>query len=121
MDASLLNSRLTKARESVCKVGERMKFTVRRPTQMEDSERRHRLKGDEMAIAFETIKFGVVGWDDVLEKDIERGGANDPVKFDAELWRNWVGDRPDLWLPLWEHVLAKLGEYAKTTEEQKGN
>jgi hypothetical protein len=121
MDAPLLTSRLTKARDSVCKVGERMQFTVRRPTQMEDSERRRRVHGDEMLLAFESIKACVIGWDGVLEKDIERNGANDPVKFDPELWRSWVADRPDLWLPIWEHVMKELAEYAVASEQQRGN
>lgn len=120
MEARLLDSRLTKARESICKVGERLQFTVRRPTQLEHTERRHRFGGDDMLVAFDTIKNCVVGWN-LLESDIEHGGASDAVPFDPNLYRQWVADRTDIWLPIWEHVLEKLDEYQRRAGDLQGN
>jgi len=117
----LLDARLLKARESICSVGERMKFIVRRPTQLEHAQRRHRCNGDDLLVAYDTIQNCVTGWEGVLESDIEPQGASDAVPFDLQLFRAWIADRPDLWRPIWEHVLEALDGYQKRLEVLQGN
>lgn len=119
MDARTIEASLLKARESVVEVG-RLKFTVRRPTQMQDTLRRGRHRGDQLAIALESVREDVIGWE-VKEVDIKRDGADVAVPFDRGVYEAFIADRPDLWLPIHEHILKATADHAKQVEALKGN
>lgn len=92
---SLLD-KIRKAREVGVEAGGR-KFTIRRPT-------------DEEAMAFgksnllEIVKKFVIGWE-LKELDLIPGGDGAAVKFDPELFAEWVADQPEVWEPLGTAIL----------------
>jgi len=67
-------------------------YTIRRPTDAEAVEM-------PSTRAFDFVCAFVVGWD-LVELDLIPGGGPEAVPFDADLWREWVADHPDLWQPL---------------------
>lgn len=80
--------------------------------------------GEERAImvSLQTVQTHVTGWDGVLESDLlGANGSNDKVAFDQLLFQAWIEDRPDLWVPMAEHIKNQVDEYAKRLEGLKGN
>lgn len=120
METKLLAPRLLKARESVCEVGG-FKLIIRRPTQMEYTLRRARHNGEEVAIALEAARDDVVGWVDMKESDIDPQGANEPIEFDPVVYKLWIADQSDLWLPIHEHVMNALNGSAERLKALRGN
>lgn len=92
---SLLD-KIRKARETGVEAGGR-KFTIRRPT-------------DEEAMQFgksgllDIVKKFVIGWE-LTELDLIPGGDGVAVKFDPELFSEWVADQPEVWEPLGTAIL----------------
>jgi hypothetical protein len=119
MDARQLQAQLIKARETKVTVG-RMTFTIRRPTEME-LIRMRRPGSDSVEVNLQTLQTHVTGWDGVLESDIVHGGASDPQQFDPELYRQWIEDRRDLWLPLIDAFAKAVEEQDKRIETLRGN
>lgn len=108
-----LIDKIRAARELKVEV-EGKEFTIRRPT-------------DEEAIAFraekpglvEIVKRFTVGWN-LQAIDIDPGGEAIPVKFDNELFAEWVADHPEVWEPLGEKILdAYKAHVAKRGEAEK--
>lgn len=120
MESKYLHAGLIKARESVCEVG-RFKFHVRRPTQMQQLLRRDRHKDNDLAVANESIREDVFGWEGVLESDIKRGESSDPVKFDVDLYRDWISDEPDVAIKIWEHLAEQIAQANTKKDAAKGN
>lgn len=118
MDARYIQAQLLKARDSTCEIGH-VKFTVRRPTEME-LVRMQSVNG-EVEISIQKIKDCVTNWDGVRECDIIPNGASDLVPFDKELYRAWIEDQPKYWKPLIAHVAKVCDEYEKQLESIKGN
>lgn len=85
-------------------------FTIRRPTNLEISKLRGKAETETLLRDF------VVGWD-LTELDIYSGGTADPVPFDADLFIEWVADRPELWKPLTETIV----EAYKAHEDRQGD
>lgn len=86
-----LIEKLRKSREFVVEAGG-YKFTARRPTDVDAIE----LSGIGPA---DFVRRFVIGWN-LCELDVVPGGGPEPVEFDADLWSEWVADRPDLWEPI---------------------
>lgn len=83
-----LVERLRRARETWATVGG-FDFLIRRPTALEGAELRDRGRAAQLAAC-------VVDWRGVKESDLVPGGAGDAVPFDAEVFVEWVSDRPEL-------------------------
>lgn len=109
---SLINQ-LRKAREVKVEAGG-FTFIVRRPTDTEFLAHRE-LKVYEIAQEY------VVGWSGVTEADIVKGGSEDAVPFDRDLWREWCADRPDLWEPIFGAVLTAYEQHSTQRRESAKN
>ncbi|HQK89327.1 MAG TPA: hypothetical protein PLU25_17020 [Acidobacteriota bacterium] len=103
-------ARFQKSRESRVEAGGHG-FTIRRPTSLDVV--RARSTGS-VGIDF-TLAY-VVGWDQVNESDLLPGGDPEPVAFDADLFRAWVAERPDLWGPLSTAVMEAYQRHEEATE-----
>ncbi|MCP4091419.1 MAG: hypothetical protein GY746_16760 [Gammaproteobacteria bacterium] len=104
---------MRKAREISIAVGDYI-FLITRPTDI-----------DAVSMSFDDLKAGVVGvssfvigWEGVTELDLIPGGTADPVEFDADLFSEWIKDRPDLWQPLIDGVLDAYKSHRKRQEAQ---
>lgn len=111
--ASALLEKLRRSREIKVTVGGK-NYTARRPTDIEAIE----LHNSGSSFAAMAQKF-VIGWD-LLELDIVPGGGPEPAPFDAELWADWVADKPDLWPVLATAILDAFNAHvAKRTSSEK--
>lgn len=106
-------ARLKKARESRLEVGA-FAFVIRRPTVAEIAKLRR------AAVDLEFTTQFVVGWEGVNESDLIPGGDPEPVAFNAEVFRLWIQDRPDLWGPISKEVIESYKRYEATLAE-RGN
>ena len=69
-----------------------MKFHARRPSIEEfGAIYRDHIKDPDLARKY------VTGWEGVRECDLLRGGSEEVVAFDPELWKEAVSDLPSLW------------------------
>lgn len=107
-----LIDKIRKAREMSVEVDGR-KFTIRRPTD-EEAAKFH----DETAIAY--VKRFTVGWD-LAEIDIIPGGGPEKVPFDADLFAEWVADKPTLWIPLGTKILEAYQAHCQKRETAEKN
>lgn len=98
---SALIEKIRKARQSSVKAGE-WTFTVSRPTDMDVLNLRAAEGGTTNA---ELLRRFVVGWSGVREIDLVPGGSPDPVPFSAELFAEFVADRPALWEPIVKAII----------------
>ena len=53
----------------------------------------------------------VVGWEEVREVDILKGGTTDIIEFDQDAWCEWLDDNPEWWAPIGEKVVSAFTEY----------
>jgi hypothetical protein len=111
---STLIERIRRARETTVEASG-FKFTVRRPTDLE----MHEMQGG--IPMGEVLKRFVTGWDGVTELDLAPGGTGTPVVFDTALFAEWIADRPDLWAPLTQGVLAAWNAHQAALEESAKN
>lgn len=110
MSAALI-TRLRKQRELKVVVAG-MTFIARRPTDVEMvAISRAGIDVSEIAARH------VIGWDGVTENAIAGGGGSAVVPFDAELWREWLADRPDFWLPIGNAVLEAYGLHQRQMDD----
>ncbi len=107
-----LIEKLLRARERRVQVG-RWNFTIRRPTDAD-------ALGLQERTPLEFVSRFVVGWD-LTELDVVPGGGADPVPFDAELWRAWVGDRPEVWEPLATAIVDDYRRHVEAREVDEKN
>jgi len=103
-----LLQRIRKARESTVKV-DKFVFTIRRPT---DAEAANVFSSGPSVV--DIAKDYTVGWSNVKDSDLVPSGGSDDVKFDSELWGEWVSDRPDFWEPIFNAI---VGVYTRHQDE----
>lgn len=108
-----LVEKLKRARESWTTVG-KFEFLVRRPTALEGAELARSGPRAQLAAA-------VVGWKGVTEQDLVPGGTADPVPFDAEVFVEWVSDRPEILLALTTAINDAVAAYAAKRRELEKN
>lgn len=105
--------KLRRAREVKLDIGG-FSFTLRRPTDLEMLELRHAMTPRNF------IRY-VVDWGQVSELALGvPGGEPHPLAFDADVCAEWLADRPDLLVPIYEKLLelyeahtARLGAAEK--------
>lgn len=102
---SALVDKIRRSREHRVPVG-RHTFVIRRPTDLD------MLEFAQDRRATKLLRF-VVGWEDVTEGDIIRGGDPHPAPFDAEACAEWFSDRMDLFGPVTEAIIAAYEEHRK--------
>lgn len=117
MSDKTLLARLVAARESWVDAG-RLRFKLRRPTEMELIRMR---QGDRVALGLDAIQRCVVDWQGVTEADIVPSGASDPAPFDAALYAEWVADHPELWQPISNALYSAIEAHARTLETETKN
>lgn len=88
-----LAARIIKSREFTFETGG-FKFTLTRPTECQWI--------DEIAGEGSTARFlpYIIGWEGVNESDVIASGDPLPLKFDAEVCKEWMADRSDLYGPI---------------------
>lgn len=111
--SNTLIEKIRKARESSVELSGFV-FKFRRPT-------------DEEAVTLGRMTFidvcrhFVTGWEKVKELDVIPGGGPEPVPFDAELWGEWLADRPDFWQPLQKAILDSYRAHSKKRDAEAKN
>ena len=106
-----LIDKIRKARETIVEV-DGAKFTIRRPTAAEQFDL---LGGDEIDY-LRVVQHCVVDWS-LKEIDLISGGNPVAVPFDAELWAEYVSDRPDLWQPIFGAIADLIAAHRKKDED----
>lgn len=111
--SQLLIDKIRKARESQLIAGG-YTFTIRRPTDMEvaDMKNKQIKQGDIM-------HNYVVGWS-LLESDLIPGGSGVKIDFDADLFIEWVSDRPDLWNDIVQGILDLYDTHRHKLDDELG-
>jgi len=105
-----LIDKVRKARETQVEAGG-FGFTVRRPTDMEIVD----IRGESLKQG-DILQRYVLGWSGVTELDIIPGGDGVAVAFETALFMEWIADRPDLWAPLTNAILALYGQHQQRLE-----
>lgn len=59
----------------------------------------------------------VVDWEGFTENDVIDNGNSDPVPFDLALWRAWVVDHREWWIPTMSRVDEAYFEHQKAMED----
>jgi hypothetical protein len=90
-------------------------FTLRRPTDLEVA----RMRGEGVS-PFDIVLRFVVGWQ-VKESDLIAGGSDAAVPWDADLFAEWVVDRPELWEPLGGQIMAAYAAHRAGMEASAKN
>ena len=107
---SVLADKIRRARETNIDVGGHT-FTIRRPTDAEAAAG---------ITPMGLVHDYVVGWA-LKEIDLIPGGNPTPAKFDSEAWREWVADRPELWSPITEAVMAAYTAHREAKDSAAKN
>ncbi len=89
-------------------------YTLRRPTDAEATA----LSGTS---ALDLVGRFVVGWDHTELSLGIPGGTGAAVPFDAELWREWIADKPELWPPLTAAIVSAYVAHAAKREDAAKN
>lgn len=106
--------KLRKAREIKVEAGG-FSFTVRRPTDLEMIELQGgQVRGDKL------LRF-LIDWDGVKEIDMMEGGDPHPLKFDPEIAREWLSDRPDLFAKITSGMIGAYQAHSAALEEKLKN
>lgn len=63
----------------------------------------------------------VTGWEGVRECDLLRGGSEDPVAFDPELWKEAVSDMPNEWKEICAALVKSAKEHMDAVTENRKN
>ncbi len=113
---SALIEKIRRARESQVEVNG-LKFTVRRPTDLEMAE----ITKGQLPTQGDILEKFVTGWEGVKEVDIAPGGTGELVKFERDLFLEFVSDRPDLWAPLVNEVVSKYRAHQEQLEQTAKN
>jgi len=104
-----LIDKIRKARETTIEAGGHQ-FTIRRPT---DEEAITLSREDVGLVAI--VKRFTLGWD-LAEIDLIPGGGPEKVAFDGSLFGEWVADRPQVWEPLGNAIMAAYTAHAASRE-----
>lgn len=113
-----LAKQLLAARESEVVVGD-WTFVIRRP----DALRSMALGGlDGNALAEVILRECVVGWRNVLERDlIGSGGSDQALDFDSDDFVTWSRDKPEVWLPVVNAVTTAMADWSNRIVESRKN
>lgn len=106
-----LIDKLRKAREMRVEAGG-VTFTVRRPTDLDMMELGGKVDARRL------IPF-VVGWENVTEGHLVKGGDPHPLPFDKDACAEWLADRPDLLAPVVEKLITAYSEHAERLAAEK--
>lgn len=109
---SALADKLRRARESVIEAGG-FKFTVRRPTDMEAV-----LMGEQTVL--DILCRHTVGWS-LKEIDLVPGGSPVEAAFDADAFREWVQDQPEVFAALVDGIKGAYAAHAQQREAAAKN
>ncbi len=110
-----LAEKIRAARNLTIKVGH-MTFHARRPSVEEyGAIYQAGTKDPDLARQF------VTGWEGVRECDLLRGGSQDLVPYDADLWREAVSDLPEVWREICSALVKATQEHLTKTEKNKKN
>lgn len=105
-----LVEKLRKSRESLVEV-DGHQYTIRRPTEAEQAE----AFGERKITGIEIVRLFVVAWD-LNEIDVIPGGSPVPVEFNAELWSEYVNDKPELWTPLSQAIIDAIVQHREKVD-----
>ena len=103
-----------KARESDWPLGDGKKFVIRRPVWVEYFKWAQ--LGNDIL-----LRNCIVGWRGFAHDDFEGGNDKDPVDFDLELACGWIGDRPEMFLELANHILELVNARQDALKGDRGN
>lgn len=106
-----LLEKLKKSRESIVEV-DGMKYTIRRPTEAEQVI----FFNQDKINALEMVRLFVVDWN-LQEIDLISGGSPVPVPFNADLWAEYVDDKPELWKPLSDAISQSILSHREKVED----
>lgn len=109
---NILIARLLKSRQSKLKVGE-YTFTVRRPTAYEAA-----LLFQNDPTQYDVARDYVDDWDGIKDKDLIPSGGNELAEFDKTLWAEWLSDQPELWEPIFDHVVKSYQSYKGKVDDE---
>lgn len=110
---NILLEKLRKSRQTTVPAGG-FNFTIQRPTQFDLGE-----MAESGISAKAVLKRFVVGWD-VKEIDIIPGGGATSVPFDAEVFAEWVAEKPDIWPVLRDSIWAEYTAHNKVVDDELG-
>ena len=91
-------------------------FIVRRPTDLEMID----LQNSGGLTQGDIIKRFVCGWEGIKELDIIPGGTGEMVKFDSELFGEWIQDQPEHWSPITESIVTSYKKHKQKLEDELG-
>jgi hypothetical protein len=111
---SPLLEKLRRSRETNVEVGGH-NFTIKRPTDFDLGE-----LADVGYTAKEVLKKFVVDWPGMQEIDIIPGGDPIPVKFDADVFVEWVSEQKETWTFLRDQIWELYTEHNKALETALG-
>ena len=114
---SKLANKILAAREVEVEVGGWV-FIARRPDAMSSTQW---IGLDAKELAEKILGECVVGWKNVLERDLLPGGSDLPLEFDAEDFVVWSRDRPEIWGPVTEAVIAAVQAWSERIEAGRKN
>ena len=105
-----LLEKIRASRESVVDA-EGKKFTIRRPTEAEQIT----LFRQEGINSLDMVRLFVVGWN-LQEIDLISGGSPVSVEFNAQVWAEYVNDKPALWVPLSDAITQSILSHREKVE-----
>jgi hypothetical protein len=94
-------------------------FNYCRPTDIQMAELFQEFNGEHNR--YEIVKRFVFGWNGLKESDLIPDGADDPAKFEAEVFAEWLADARDFWTPIYEAVMTSYVERSADREEEIKN
>ena len=89
-------------------------YTIRRPTDAEAVSLAQ-------SAGLDLVRQFVADWDHTELSLGIPGGSAVAVPFDAELWREWVADQPQVWGILAEAIIAAYSSHAEKRETDAKN
>lgn len=105
-----LVTKIRQSRETIVEVDGK-KFTIRRPS---EAEQITLFKQDGIS-SLDLVRLFVVGWD-LQEIDLISGGSPVSVDFNAEVWAEYVNDKPSLWVPLSDAITQSILSHREKVE-----
>lgn len=111
---SAISERLRDRRTRWVRASGAVEFLVARPRALE------LVRWSERGNA-EVALRSVIDWRGVTLGDVMGDGDASPQGFDADLRDEWLPDRPDLLIPVWDAVQAMLSEHAAQREADRKN
>jgi len=111
-----LIEKIRKSRQSRVRHGS-WEFTITRPTDMDMLD----FRAAGRVTQGDLLKRFVMGWDGVTETDVIPGGSGVAVPFSADLFAEWIVDRPYLWDILTAAIIDGYKAHEAALEESAKN